>query len=154
VTAEASERGWRRKHRSDAGESLVELLVSIAIMGIAVLAILGGLAMAATASDQHRDQSMGQHLLRVWAEELSYLGNCGSSVPDPSWKGTAAAAGYAPVSASVDVDYWNGTAFEVNCGGDDAGLQRIKLVIAGPGTLAGGIVLFAVVRDPCEVASC
>lgn len=59
---------WTSRRRGDGGESLVELLISIVIIGIAFPAILGSLALTNKGSGQHRQQAEVATLLRAAAE--------------------------------------------------------------------------------------
>lgn len=134
----------------DRGESLVELLVSISILGVAVVAILGAIAMTATASGLHRDTASVQNHLHNWAEAVSNA---------PGWTACASAAVVqaavpAPAlptgwSAAVsDVDYWNGTAFVETCG-TDQGIQLVTLSITSGGSPVAQGTLDVVRRRPC-----
>jgi type II secretory pathway pseudopilin PulG len=57
--------------RREAGETLVELLVTITIMGIAFGAILAGVGVAIASSDSHRQESTAEGVLRNYAERLT-----------------------------------------------------------------------------------
>jgi prepilin-type N-terminal cleavage/methylation domain-containing protein len=54
----------------DRGESLVEVLVAVAILGIAGVAVLGGLEMSVKASDVHRKETTGGAYVRSFAEAI------------------------------------------------------------------------------------
>jgi type II secretory pathway pseudopilin PulG len=130
----------------DAGESLVELLVSIAIMGIAVTAILGGVGMAASSSSTHENLAQAQRLLRNWAESLTYSPACPAVV-----NAFSAPSGYTVNSPSVA--YWSTTAraFSASCGAG-GGMYRVTLSITPTGGQGAGIpqTLDVTMRRPCD----
>lgn len=147
--------GRRCRDRSDAGESLVELLVSVMIMGIAVTAILGALGMSATSSSLHRDQGKAQNLLHNWSEKVSASAYtpCATAAdvvaPDPLPTGFTSSVAW--------VHWWGGSTFNApSCtSASDTGLQLIRLAISGSagGGMAGSASADIVVRKPCE-SSC
>jgi type II secretory pathway pseudopilin PulG len=67
----ALRRGIARR-RSDAGDTLIELLVAITIIGLSVAAILGGLASALGSSGTHRSLTNLDAILRSYAEVARY----------------------------------------------------------------------------------
>jgi Tfp pilus assembly protein PilV len=60
---------WTLRH-DDRGESLVELITAVAIMGIAVVAIVGGIATSILMTDIHRKQATAGALARSFAEQV------------------------------------------------------------------------------------
>ncbi|MDQ1740524.1 MAG: hypothetical protein QOE53_2176, partial [Pseudonocardiales bacterium] len=54
----------------DRGETLLELLIALAIMSIAVVAIVGGLVAGIAMSDIHRKQSTAGAAVRDYAENV------------------------------------------------------------------------------------
>lgn len=105
----------RLRPSSDAGETLLEVVISIAIMGIAFVALLGGMLTAASMSGRHRLQSDGHLQLLSAIEQVKaapYAGNC--VIFDPL-------VGLYPTTPSADwkitetVEYWDGTAFGPTC---------------------------------------
>ena len=56
--------------RRESGESLVEVLIAIVILGIAGVAVLAGLQMGVTASDIHRKDTTGGAYVRNFAEAI------------------------------------------------------------------------------------
>jgi type II secretory pathway pseudopilin PulG len=59
-----------RRVRDEKGETLVELIVAIAILGIAAVAILAGLMLSVKTSDQGRKLATSGAYVRSWAEEI------------------------------------------------------------------------------------
>ena len=59
-----------RSLRSDDGTTLIEVIVTVAIMGIAFAVILGGMATSVLMSDVHRKQATSQTILRDYAEAV------------------------------------------------------------------------------------
>ena len=52
------------------GETLVEVIVAIVILGIAAAAILGGVVLSVKTSDVHRKEASGGGYVRSDAEEI------------------------------------------------------------------------------------
>jgi Tfp pilus assembly protein PilV len=138
---------------NDAGETLVEMLVAIVILGTSVIAILGGILVVVESSSVHRKQAQSQNGLRTWAEQVSaapYV-DCatagGFSPPSP-----ALPSGLTPTVTAVQ--YWTGSSFASSCG-SDTGIQKVTLQIAAASGLYPGFTLSldVVVRKPC-VSSC
>lgn len=59
-----------RRCTGEAGLTLVELLVTVAIMGIAFAVLVGGLGTAVLGSDLHRKQAEVENMLRSFAESV------------------------------------------------------------------------------------
>jgi Tfp pilus assembly protein PilV len=137
----------------DTGETLIELLVAIVILGIAVVAILGGIVVVVESSSMHRRQAQAQNGLRVWAEQISAAtySDCATagsfSLPSPSLPN-----GFTPTVTAVQ--YWSGTSFSNSCASDQ-GIQKVTLRVAVAAGLYPGFTqsLDVVVRKPC-VSSC
>jgi prepilin-type N-terminal cleavage/methylation domain-containing protein len=144
--------------RDDRGETLVELVVAIAILGIAAVAILAGLEMSVRTSDQHRRHAESGTHVRSFAEAIQQsvdtnagYKTCGNVGSYASLTFPGLPAGYTP--AVVSVKKWNGSAW-VACAGTDDGLgtQQLELTVTSPGDAARRVVetLIVVVRKPCN----
>jgi len=145
----------------DAGETLVELLITVAVLGIAVTAIVGGLMVAVDASSLHRNQAQAQHLLRDWAETVSGVGDTGGyayAACPAAPAAPAAPALPAGFGAAVSrVENWSGTGWVTSCPSPDLGVRRLTLTITAPTGAYPGFSqsLAVVVRRPCAgSASC
>jgi type II secretory pathway pseudopilin PulG len=118
---------WDPRAGGAEGETLVELLVTVSIMGIAIITLVLAIGTAVRSSDVHRKQATTESLLRNYAEGLqasSYV-NCASTYATPS--SFTASANY---SIQVTrVQYWNGqnpAGFTASCG-TDTGIQLITI---------------------------
>jgi len=149
---------------SERGETLVELVVAIAILGIAGVAILGGIGFSVQASGINRNQAGGGAYLRSAAEAIQK--DIDGSGTYPSCGGAAArytsdassvisptdlSKGYVLAVLGV-VQSWKGSAGWGTC--DTNGVQRIRLQLTTPGDATHGSVetMYVVVRQPCDVA--
>ena len=119
--------------RSEHGETLVEILVTVAILGLAATALLGALGTVTSASSLHRHQATAEIAIRDYAEAVRAVGyrDCGA----PTTYG-AADVGFAPPSgygsAAPVVEYWDGTSFGPACpqaAATGPQLQRVTLEV-------------------------
>lgn len=127
------------RRSSDDGFSLPEILITIAIVGIAFAAILGGMVTSIVVSDLHRKQATADALARSAAEAVkdhavAYVDCAG---PD-AYRDALPAA---PAGYSVQIQqirYWNGPTptagapyspvFQTSCPSPDQGMQLIAIV--------------------------
>lgn len=125
-----------RHHSSqDQGETLIELIIAVAIMGIAVVAIVSGIAMTIVMSDIHRKQATAGAYVRNYASALDKFVAAGgfdaSASPDylPTSVGFAGLpAGYTATPTSVKC--WNDTGKGfVGCGASCTA-QQVTLNVA------------------------
>jgi len=148
--------GRQRSGRIDRGESLIEALVTISILGIAVVALLGAVLIGVKTSVLHRKHAQAQAELRSWAERIGTAPGTGAPVYTDCARPANFPALNSPtpgISGSVtSVRYWDGdsSSFRPSCG-PDPGLQKVTLRI----TVAAGIhpgfsqTLDVVVRKSC-----
>jgi prepilin-type N-terminal cleavage/methylation domain-containing protein len=147
----------RTPQRSDRGETLIELVVAVAILGIAAVAILGGAMMSIRTSVMHRNDATGGAYVRSFAEAIQ------TDVDANGYKSCAnAASGYAGVAVpdlptgytkSVTVvQSWNGSVWG-GCTAD--GIQRLdlKVTTTGDNEHKADQTLTVVVRQPCNGAA-
>lgn len=86
----------RRPRHDEAGFTLVEVLVALAIMSLAFVAIVGGLGVFFRATSTQRATADLDQRLRTYAESLPYSDAC------PADYSAAAPSGY---SVAVGVEY-------------------------------------------------
>jgi type II secretory pathway pseudopilin PulG len=145
--------------RGQAGESLLEIIITIMIMGLAIPAVVGAVMAAVGSSSQDRRQVQAQQLLTSWSETIakantdtSYAaGSCAS----PSFYSTGS---FAPTPAPptgfqvsvVSVRYWTAGAFAAACAGDE-GVRQLQLRVTADAALYPSFAMdrFVIVRRPC-----
>jgi type II secretory pathway pseudopilin PulG len=140
----------RRDERTrESGEMLIELLITTAILGIAVVAVFGTIWTSLRVADYHRKTVTADLVLRNFAEAMQQSTGTFQYVPCATLSGPSAYPLYstpAPNSsylASVTkIEYLNGysatnepTWQDSTAGcpsGGDKGLQRLSLKVDGP----------------------
>jgi prepilin-type N-terminal cleavage/methylation domain-containing protein len=130
--------GARRVLDDEAGFSLPEVLITIAIVGIAFAAILGGMLTSIVVSDVHRKEATSDALARSAAERLkdqgvAYVSCAGLNAYDSA---LPTAPSYTVSVTSLEV--WNGNLTagaapepvfaQSGPGCPDQGVQRITIV--------------------------
>ena len=141
-----------RGSAQDRGESLIELLVAVLIMGTAVVAVVGGLGTAIMMTDVHRKQAAVAAHVKIFAANLEsaiaatptqYV-DCATPDSYPDYTPGA------PYDADVtQVLYWNGSSFGASCAGGDTGVQRVRLRVWSTDGRADQTVDL-IIRRPCR----
>ena len=86
----------------EAGLTLVELLVTIAIMGIAFAVLVGGMGTAVLGSDLHRKQADAENILRSFAETVKSAAYVDCAQPSDYQRLFSAPAGYTAAVTGVE----------------------------------------------------
>lgn len=147
--------------RSDErGETLIELLVAMLILGTTVVAIVGGLGTSIVVSDLHRKETTAGAELRTYAEAIEG----GLAAAPTSYVACARPEAYAapPGFESVDgytatvtaVSYWEAdgsdrAAFSPECL-RDSGVQALTLQVSTDSGQQTTETLELVIRSPCR----
>ena len=127
--------GGRHRLHDEQGFSLVEVLITVVIVGIAFAAILGGMVTSIVVSDVHRKQASSDALARSAAEALKDQAVAYVPCAGPSAYASAlptAPSGYTVSIQSIRYWQWNldpanqGT-FEPTCS-PDRGAELISIV--------------------------
>lgn len=143
-------RGVRRRRaparaRGQAGETLLELIIASALLGLAVVGIIGGVFTAITVSDLHREQTSAVTVLRSFAEELKSPDGtyayraCDDPVvanrpPYPAYTPPAPHDDYVAQVVSIEYlqDATASTPVYAGCPASDQGAQRLTLRVESP----------------------
>jgi type II secretory pathway pseudopilin PulG len=135
------------------GETLIELLLTIVILGLTGVAVLGGLGTSIIVSDAHRKETVSGAAVRAYAEQLQ------TKVASSGYKPCAApadyaytAVGYTPPATYLPtlpkVTYWNRSTntFDPTCPAD-SGVQAVTLQVSSEDS-RGTVSLTVVIRKP------
>jgi len=123
---------------SEAGDTLVEVLIALMVLGIASVALLIAFGTTLSASAQHRDLTNYNTVLASTNAEVSALvqqnantlfGTCASLSSYPSSSTLSANLPYAYSAQIISVSYWNGTSWASCTTGLDTAPQMITLQV-------------------------
>jgi type II secretory pathway pseudopilin PulG len=154
----------------DRGESLLELLVAVTIMGVAVVAMVGGIGTGILMSDIHRKQATAGAYVRDYAEAIENTvsgsatpATCATTTPATCYApcattaryaspaGFSAPPGYAWSIVSGSMRYWSGSGWQPACPATgDTGLQKFTVQVASADGRANERVV-VVLRRPCRL---
>lgn len=133
--------------RDERGETLVELIVSVAILGIAAVAILSGLLVSVKTSDQQRRESTSGAYVRSWAEAIQSTVDTANALSN--------CAGYETIFNDLKLENPALMPLSPACTASTAnGIQRVKLTVTSSGDAAHAASesLDVVIRTPCNAA--
>jgi len=126
------------RNRSETGDTLIEVLLAIVIIGITAVSLLAGFATSISASAEHRDLVTLDTILTSYVESATYQLQQQSSplfLPcattySPTFTVPTGNSGYTVQISSVS--YWNGTAFTGSCTAGSTAPQQITAHGTGP----------------------
>ncbi len=135
---------------SDAGLTLIEVLVAILIIGIAAASVVAGLGAVSRASAQHRTMTNEETTIRDVTELLVKPPNsttdpytaCTSTTTPTYTDPLSSPPTHLTVSITV-TGYWNGMSgttptFLGSCpSGGDQGMQKLKITVSAPAQQGG-----------------
>jgi Tfp pilus assembly protein PilV len=116
----------RLRKADERGESLLELVVAIFILGVCVIAIGSGIAGSIMISGLHRQQADASRILHNYAESLK----AGSYSPCSADAGASYTLPQQPGfdAPGLAVRYWDGAGFQASCPAPgDQGLQQVTI---------------------------
>ncbi|NEA32326.1 type II secretion system protein [Streptomyces sp. SID13031] len=139
---------------AERGESLLELVVAIALMGVAIVAVMSGLTTTVLLSDVQRKEATASSAVRAYAEALQQFVASGHYVACAS-AGSYAVPGFTPPAGFTarivagSVRYWAGALWLPLCL-PDRGLQKLRVSVESTDGRASEY-LDVVLRKPCGV---
>lgn len=135
---------------SDRGETLVEVLVTVLILGLAGVAVMTGLATSVTASDIHRKDTTNGYYAKNYAEAVQTYIQGHQSAFNCSPDYSAATVGFIPAPGYTPTYAWGAvdeTGVPTTCTSNTAQMVTVKVVSTGG---RGTEQLSFVLRRPCS----
>jgi len=139
------------------GMSLVEVLIAVALLGLAIATIAGGIGTAASASDRHRKRVNADTVIRSYAEAIQqrakvFYVDCAASYSLPAGYNWEPRHGYTAEVPSTSIRYLQpngsfGTRQDCLTNGD-RGAQRLTLRVTSDDPRDTPETLEIVVRTP------
>lgn len=136
------------------GESLLELVIAIALMGVAIVAVMSGLTTTVLLSDVQRKEATASSTVRNYASALQQFVASGHYVACAS-AGTYVVPGFTPPAGFTarvvagSMRYWTGVLWLPLCL-PDRGLQKLRILVESEDRRASEY-LDLVLRKPCGV---
>jgi type II secretory pathway pseudopilin PulG len=118
--------GQHEARRAERGETLIELILTVTILAVGIVALVGGLADGILASDTHRKHSTAGTVANNAAEYLLDSGLAWNA--SGSYGGLPTASGY---TTSLNARCWNGDspATFAACPNGNRGLQELTITV-------------------------
>lgn len=145
------------RRRDERGETLVEVVVSVAILSLAAVGIVGGLTLSVKASDINRKQTTGGAYVRSYAEAVenyvrtngNYVKCAGVNAYAPGTVGFTVPPNYTATQAAAEPLDGDGSVITSgSCPTRDKGVQRLRLTLTSSDARAAESITI-VVRRAC-----
>lgn len=144
--------------RDEAGETLVEVLVAVAILGLAAVAVLAGVELAVKSSTIGRNQATSGSYVRSLAESIqnsvaaSGYQKCGGGAYLTSGVLTSAGIPSTYTVTVVSTSAWTSSGWVACTNTLDNGVQRLDLKVTSPGDIVhrANETLSVIIRKPCN----
>jgi prepilin-type N-terminal cleavage/methylation domain-containing protein len=124
----------RPRRRADAGFSLIETLIAVAISGTLVVGIVSGYSTAILGSSRHGKVTDTDVLSRSVAESVE--GQAYLPCPATTYSDTASdityPAGWSASAVAIDVLWWHAATDTFTASCPDEGLQRVTVNVVSP----------------------
>ena len=141
-----------RDRFSEDGDTLIEVLLSVVVLGIAAVALLTGFATAITASAEHRHLASLDSSTRIAANEA--IADVQQQAQDPANNPFLCANTFTPTFTNLTgsftvtstVLYWNGSGWGSGC--TNYAPQQYTLTVTATGSGADSTVVTTVIYDP------
>ncbi|MEV8375630.1 type II secretion system protein [Kribbella sp. NPDC056861] len=136
------------------GESLLELVVAISLMGVAIVAVISGLTTTVLLSDVQRKEATASTTVRNYASALQQFVASGHYVACAG-SGTYVVPGFTPPAGFTarvvagSMKYWTGALWLPLCL-PDRGLQKLRVSVESTDGRASEY-LDIVLRKPCGI---
>jgi prepilin-type N-terminal cleavage/methylation domain-containing protein len=135
--------------RGERGESLIELLIALAIIGIAMVGIVGAMSTGVIVSDRHRKQAVAGSYVVSYAETVKQAAESAYQASCTPTYGSAHVVPTGYAKSLVSTSFWTGSAFQASClAAGDTGIQRLTLQVASTDGRASE-QLVVIVRRAC-----
>jgi prepilin-type N-terminal cleavage/methylation domain-containing protein len=121
----------------DRGDTLIEVLVAVTILGIAFVAVLAGLATSINLSDRHRAQTSAGIVVVSAADSVknqAYVACPSATTASYSASsGVILPARWTTANLAITaIKFRNGTAWSATCPGTDQNVQLITITATAP----------------------
>jgi type II secretory pathway pseudopilin PulG len=129
----------------EAGDTLIEVLVAVVIMGIAFVVIVGGIGTAIIGAAVQQNQATADSVLKTAAETVTGETAYKPCATPTDYPPPAAPAGFSTLVTSVA--FWNPTSnlFDTACT-TDSGLQLVTLTVSSTNVHAPATATLEVVK--------
>lgn len=152
------------RRRDERGETLVEVLVALSILGLAALAILAGVQLVTKTSDIHRKATTGGAYVRTFGEAIQrYVSTAGTDnyvacAGANAYRIPAVMNQFAMPTGFTEANFVQAAAVPLSgagavgaCPGGDTGVQRLNLTVSSPdGRVSENLTI--VLRRTCDTS--
>lgn len=145
-------RDSQRDERGESGDTLIEVLITMMVVGTAATALLMAFSTAIAASAEHRNLASTDTVLRSVSEKVaaqfegpnSVYASCATpaaynAVTSVQAQLETASAPFQYNASITDVQYWSGAGFTTSCPTGSAAPQQITLTVTGPQAAFGSV---------------